>query len=44
MLAHFARDGGQHDMGTVVELNFEKGIRLFVDNCAFRGNQIIFCQ
>jgi len=44
MLAHLAGDTGQDDMGAVVELHFEKSIRLFINDRAFGGNQIIFCQ
>ena len=31
-------------MHAVVELHFEKGVRLFVNNRAFRRNQVVFCQ
>jgi hypothetical protein len=44
MLAHLARNAGEHYMLAVVETDFKECVGLFVDNRAFRGNQIVFCQ
>jgi|SRR6516164_5290598 len=44
MPSQLAGNRGQHDMLAVVEADFEECVRLFVNNCAFGGNQIIFCQ
>src|SRR6267154_102763 len=44
MLAHLAGNSCQHDMRTVIEFDFEKGVGLFVDYRALRGNQIISGQ
>lgn len=44
VLAHFAGNGCQHDVSTIVQLDFEKCIGLFVDYRALCWNQIISCQ
>jgi hypothetical protein len=44
VLAHFAGNGCQDDVSTIVQLDFEKCVGLFVDYRALRGNQIISCQ
>ena len=44
MLAHLAGNGGQHDVGAVVELDFEKCVGLLINNRALRGNQIFSGQ
>jgi hypothetical protein len=44
VLAHFAGNGCQHNVRTIVQLDFEKCVGLFVDYRALRGNQIISCQ
>ena len=36
MLAHFAGNCRQHDVSTVIELDFEKCVGLFVDDRALR--------
>jgi hypothetical protein len=44
MFAHFAGNSRQYDMRTIVQLDFEKCIGLFVDYRALCWNQIISCQ
>ena len=44
VLAHLPRNCRQHDMLGVVELDLEKRVGLFVDDGAFRRNQIVSCQ
>jgi hypothetical protein len=44
VLAHLAGNRCQNDMRAVVELDFKKGVGLFVDYRALRGNQIISGQ
>ncbi len=44
VFAHLAGNRCQHHMLSVVELNFEESVRLFVDDGAFCWNQIVSCQ
>src|SRR5437773_4232816 len=44
VFAHLAGNRRQHHMLSVVELNFEESVRLFVDDGAFCWNQIVSCQ
>jgi hypothetical protein len=44
VFAHLTGNRCQYDVLGVIELNFEKRIGLFVDDCALRWNQIVSCQ
>jgi hypothetical protein len=44
VLPHLAGDDSQDHVISVLELHFEKCVRLLVDNGAFSRNQIVFSQ
>ncbi len=44
ILSHLAGDGCKHYVLAVVEAHFKEGVRLLVDNGAFRRNQVFCCQ
>jgi hypothetical protein len=44
ILTHLARDGRQHHVLGVIELNLEECVGLLVDDSALRWNQIISGQ
>jgi hypothetical protein len=44
ILSHLAGDSGQNHVLTVIELDFEKGVGLFIDDNALGRDEIFCCQ